>query len=166
MKSGNFYFLSDAYYKDFPDKFLMRNKENINDVAHNRPCFFAFEDKSPGIYWLIPCSSQVDKFKKIYASKTEDGRRCDTIVFGKILGHENVFLIQNMCPVTEKYIMNMYYDSYDHPVNVPESLKKEIISKAHKVLTLQRKGYRLIFPDIISIENELIHQNSDDANNM
>ena len=30
--------------------------------------------------------------------------RCDTIVFGEVLGHEKAFLIQNMCPITEKYM--------------------------------------------------------------
>ena len=44
MNQGQFCFLEDQYYKDFPDDKLMKNKEVINDALHDRPCFFAFPD--------------------------------------------------------------------------------------------------------------------------
>ena len=56
---------------------------------------------------MIPFSSQVSKFKGIYNKKMQKYNRCDTIVFGEVLGHEKAFLIQNMCPITEKYTKNM-----------------------------------------------------------
>jgi hypothetical protein len=34
--------------------------------------------------------------------------------------------------------------------------EKELISKAKKVLALQRKGIKLIFPDVLKIEKELM----------
>lgn len=52
------YFLSNQYYVDFPDDKLMKNKDIIDGVPHNRPCFFAFSDsKHPEIYWIVPISS-------------------------------------------------------------------------------------------------------------
>ena len=46
--------------------YLMKNKETMNGQTHDRPCFYTFQDNSTGIYWMIPFSSQVSKFKKIY----------------------------------------------------------------------------------------------------
>lgn len=33
MKKGNFYFLNDQYFIDFPDSSLMKNKETLNGVV-------------------------------------------------------------------------------------------------------------------------------------
>jgi len=44
MLPAQLYFLSDQYYLDFPDDKLMKNKDVIKGVPHNRPCFFAFHD--------------------------------------------------------------------------------------------------------------------------
>lgn len=111
MDSGCFYFLTDQYYLDFSDENLMQNKEPDHGASHDRPCFYAFRDGKTGLYWMIPVSSQVDKFKPICQRKIQRYGRCDTIVFGQVLGHEKVFLIQNMCPVTPAYIKNQYMDS-------------------------------------------------------
>ena len=103
MQKGHFYYIDDQYFIDFPDKFLMKNKEKIGNQFHDRPCFFSFQDEKTGIYWLIPFSSQIEKYKKIYNDKMKRHGKCDTIVFCKVLGHEKAFLIQNMCPVTNDY---------------------------------------------------------------
>ena len=65
---------------------------------------------------MIPFSSQVSKFKDIYDNKIKKYKRCDTIVFGEVLGHEKAFLIQNMCPITAEYMKNEYFDA---KANVP-----------------------------------------------
>lgn len=159
MKLGHFYYLTDQYFIDFPDPYLMRNKENIEGQAHDRPCFYAFQDKSTGLFWMIPFTSQVSKFRKYYNDKMNKYHRCDTIAFGEILGHEKAFLIQNMCPVSSKYIKNEYIDSNSlHPVRVDGAFEKELIEKASRVLLLQRKGTKLIFPDVLSIEQKLLSQ--------
>lgn len=158
MTNGHFYYLDDQYFIDFPDDKLMKNKESIDGVLHDRPCFYAFKDNTSDIYWMIPFSSKVEKFKKIYKKKIEKYRRCDTIVFGNILGHEKAFLIQNMCPVTTYYIKNEYLDSNTNlPVRIQGNLEKVLIEKAHHVLALQRKGCKLIFPDVIKIESILLN---------
>ena len=81
----------------------MKNKEE----GHGRPCFLAIQDYD-GLYWMIPISSKVEKFKAIYKHKTQNGKRCDTICFANVLGNERAFLIQNMFPITEKYISGEY----------------------------------------------------------
>ncbi len=108
----------------------------------------------------IPFSSQIDKFQKIYDTKINKYGKCDTILFGKVLGHEKAFLIQNMCPVSISYVKNEYIDAiYHKPVRVDGRLEKELEKKARKVLALQRKGIRLIFPNILEIEKQLLINN-------
>jgi hypothetical protein len=106
---------------------------------------------------MIPFSSQVSKFREIYNNKIQKYMRCDTIVFGEVLGHEKAFLIQNMCPIIDKYIKNEYIDANANvPVRVSGLLEKELKDKAAKVLALQRRGSKLIFPDVLEIEKKLI----------
>lgn len=157
MENGHFYYISDEYFEDFPDQHLMKNKETVEGQVHDRPCFYAFRDDKTGLYWMIPFSSQVTKFRRIYAQKMQKYNHCDTIVFGEVMGHEKAFLIQNMCPVTENYIKNEYYDSHAHiPVRINGQLEKELKQKANKILALQRKGIKLIFPDVLEIEQKLL----------
>ncbi|MED3084736.1 type III toxin-antitoxin system CptIN family toxin [Bacillus toyonensis] len=157
MDIGSFYFLTDDYFIDFPDGKLMSNKETIGAASHDRPCFYAMYDQTTSIYWLIPFSSKVAKFKQIYQQKISKYKKCDIIVFGEVMGHEKAFLIQNMCPVIPRYIKNEYMDtSACIPVKVDGALEKELVAKAKKVLALQRKGMRLIFPDVLKIEKELL----------
>lgn len=42
MEIGHFYYIDDQYFKDFPDSYLMQNKEKVNGQLHDRPCFYAF----------------------------------------------------------------------------------------------------------------------------
>lgn len=157
MEKGHFYYITDQYFLDFPDPKLMNNKENIKGQAHDRPCFYAFEDFNTGLYWMIPISSQVEKYRRYYNTKMAKYKRCDTIAFGQVLGHEKAFLIQNMCPITKKYIKNEYIDRISNtPVQVDGIFQRELLEKAKRVLALQRKGVQLIFPDVLSIEKRLL----------
>lgn len=161
MNNGHFYYIKDDYFLDFPDKMLMKNKENLEDELHDRPCFYAFKDDDSEIYWMIPFSSKVDKYQIYYDKKLKKYNKCDTIVFGEVLGHKKAFLVQNMCPITEKYIKNEYIDAASNlPVRINGVLEKELISKAKRVLLLQRNGIKLIFPDVLKIEAKLLETNS------
>ncbi|MDD4048749.1 MAG: hypothetical protein PHI90_08035 [Clostridia bacterium] len=157
MNIGHFYFLTDDYFVDFPDPYLMKNKKAVNGQIHNRPCFYTFQDIKTGLYWMIPFSSKVTKFKAEYQKKMTKYGRCDTIAFGFVLGYEKAFLIQNMCPVTTKYINNEYFDTLANvPVKLDGAFEKELLKKAQKVLQLTRKGSKLIFPDVLKMEQELL----------
>lgn len=157
MNAGHFYYIKDQYFVDFPDDKLMRNKKTVNGKPHDRPCFYAFKDEGTGLYWMIPFSSQVEKFRGYYSSKVARYGKCDTITFGEVLGFEKAFLIQNMCPITEKYIKNEYIDGRTSvPVRIDGRFETTLINKAKKVLALQRKGVKLIFPDVLKIEKELL----------
>lgn len=157
MEAGCFYFLTNEYFDDFKDPNLMNNHEAETDANHDRPCFYAFFDTSTGLYWMIPLSSHVSKYQEVYQKKVSRFGKCDTILFGEILGHTKAFLIQNMCPVIPKYINNEYIDRKTcAPVRVDGRFEAQLVSKAKKVLALQRKGFRLIFPDVLEIEKQLL----------
>ena len=70
-----------------------------------------------------------------------------------------------MCPITPQYMKNEYFDSKANvPVRVNGVLEKELKEKASKVLALQRKGSKLIFPNVLEIEKKLLSkENSDDS---
>lgn len=168
MIKGHFYFISDEFYEKYdPEKKLMRNREEIGGKPHARPCFFAFNDKQhPEIVWLVPISSKVEKYRRIYDSKIDRQLRkgipspkCNTIRFGKVLGKERAFLIQNMFPVTEKYVCSPYIDrNTSNEVTIDPGTEKDIIRNAEDVLKLAFRGIPILFADIQKIYGDLISE--------
>jgi hypothetical protein len=159
MEKGHFYYINDQYFIDFTDSYLMKNKETINGQVHDRPCFYAFEDTNTGLFWMIPFSSQVSKYRNYYNQKVAKYKKCDTITFGYVLGYEKAFLIQNMCPITAAYIKNEYLDKATNtPVRISGDFEQELVTKAKRVLALQRKGIKLVFPNVLSIEAKLLEK--------
>ena len=151
MSKAQLYFLSDQYYVDFPDDKLMKNKDVIDGIPHNRPCFYAFPDmKNPAIYWIIPISSRYDKFKKIADSKVAKYGKCNTIRFGTVLGRNTAFLIQNMCPATEKYL-TAYIDKNNTPIQIDNRIANDVAKNAREVLGMAKRGAKVVFPDIFKI---------------
>ena len=156
---GCFYFIKDTFFDVIEDKELMQNKEN----GSKRPCYFCFRSKENNeIIWFIPVSTKVDKYKKIYFKKLEmqkkRGKKLseDTIVFGYVSNTYSTFLIQNMFPVTEKYIESQYIKN-NVAIRLSNKLQKEIIYKANKVLGLYKHGMKnIIFPDIDKILKQLL----------
>lgn len=133
----------------------MENKENGN----KRPCYFCFNDvEDEEIIWFVPISSKVDKYKVIYENKKKKKRKVYNFVFGKVLGKEKAFLIQNIFPTTAKFIENKYTNK-QRDVEITESLKKEIIETAMNVIKLAKKGINITFYDIIEMKNILLKQN-------
>lgn len=152
VKQKYFYFIKDKFFKELKDINLLTNKENGN----KRPCYYCFkENKEDKIMWFIPVSSKIEKYQEIYINKLKRYKKVDTIVFGKVKGKQNVFLIQNMFPVTEEYIEKQYTNK-NKPVEITYTLQEEIETKANKILSLVRKGYtNLVFTNVLEIEEKI-----------
>lgn len=152
IEEGKFYFIKDEFFYKVGEKLLCLNKREGN----KRPCYYCFRDsKDENIFWFLPISSKVEKYKKIYKDKKEKYGRVDNIVFGYVEGEERAFLIQNMFPTLERYITEKYIKQ-KRDVIVNKELKRELKRKANKILKLVEKGYRnLVFPDIIKIKEIL-----------
>ncbi len=159
LDERSFYFLKEEYFRDFPDKNFSKNHEIIDNKKHGRPYFYVFKDKNnPNIYWFVPVSSKVDKYKALYEKKVKKYGRCDTIHFGKVAGKENAFLIQNICPVTEKYV-DSKYQIKNKSVHISYKLQNTLYNSGNKMLYLTEMGYQnFIFPDVLKIKQELIEQ--------
>lgn len=109
------------------DPFLKGNKQG------NRPHYYCFEDDESGIYWIIPLSSRVSKYKKIIEKKEKTGKKCDILHIAKLDNDkESVFLIQDMFPITEDYIEREYTISGNHMVLSSEHTINDINKKAKK----------------------------------
>ena len=156
---GYFYFIKDEFFQIIDDPELMTNKEK----GHKRPCYYCFKSNMHDkILWFIPVSTKVEKYKKIYdkkiAKQIKLGKKpsIDTIVFGNVSNVYSTFLIQNMFPVTEEYIENLYIKN-NVTIRLSNKLQNEIIQKANKVLTLYNHGMKnIIFPDIDRIIKKLL----------
>lgn len=137
----------------------MTNKTLENEFLNGRPCYFCFRDADEtSIYWMIPISSNIEKYEQSHASKIKKYRKCLTLHFGKINHSERVFLIQNMFPVTAKYIQRKYTDSSSHVICIERVLAAQIYKKAIEVLKLHRNGTNIIFPNVLEIERKLIEE--------
>ena len=159
IDTGYFYFIKDSFFDFIKDSELMKNKENSN----KRPCYYCFKStKYDKIIWFIPVSTKIDKYKKVYENKLHKQIKLgktpsvDTIVFGNVANTYSVFLIQNMFPVTEKYIESQYIKN-KVAIKLSNKLKVEIITKATKVLNLYNHGMKnIIFPDVDNILKQLL----------
>lgn len=152
IENGKFYFIKDEFFDIFKDYKLMLNKENGN----KRPCYFCFRDSEDDkIIWFVPISSKVDKYRAIYNEKKKDKKKVYNFVFGKVLGKERTFLIQNIFPTTEKYIENKYINN-KKDVEISEIIKKEVIHTSNTVIKLAKKGINIPFYDIIEMKNILL----------
>jgi len=146
---GKSYHIKDEFFALARDPKLMANKEGEN----YRPHFFFFADPQvPGLFWAVPQSSRIAKYRAIMQQKIAKHGKCNTIVIGNFGGRDNAFLIQNMFPIIEKYI------DHEHTiagtsVNIHSSLAQSVISNAMQVLSLHKRGFPLIFPDVDRIYN-------------
>ena len=68
MKKTGFYIIKDSFFDDMNEPYLKGNKEG------NRPHYYCFEDSVMGLYWMIPLSSRIDKYKKIVDNKKKSGK--------------------------------------------------------------------------------------------
>lgn len=155
MREKGFYIISDDFFKDFPDPFLKGNKDE------NRPHYYAISDEKTDIYWVIPMSSRVEKYKKIITYRESKGKPCDILHIAKLdNGKKSVFLIQDIFPVSDKYILRKYTINGNHLRITSENLAKIIEKKAKKTLALIKKGVKFsnTQPDVISIEHKLLQE--------
>lgn len=152
MEITGFYIVSDKFFSDFPDPYLKGNKNE------KRPHYYAYKD-STGLFWMIPMSSRVDKYQRIIASRTARNKPCDIFHIAKLDNNKtSVFLIGDMFPITEEYILRKYTINSNHLRVTSEHLANEINRKVKKVLKLIRHGAKFsnTQPDVLKIEQDLL----------
>lgn len=162
MEENKLYFIKDEYFEKYKVSNASLNKDADENGEHNRPCYYAF--KEGNIYWMIPISSQIDKYEYEYQKSIKKYGVCDSISFVYIKGNKNAALIQNMIPVTEKYIDKIYtYFGTNTPIEINEKKKRELNAKARKVVRFARIGKKLTFTPILDFEKRLLEEQGKDA---
>lgn len=147
IRQGYSYHIKDEFFNLVQDKYLMSNKEQGN----YRPHYYAIQDKkNPKLYWMIPISSQAEKYKGIVDKKKKRYGKCNTIVIGLFAGKENAFLIQNAFPVIEKYFDHIH-TIQEQPVTIHKKLDKLLVENLNEVLAMYNRGIKLTFTDIAAI---------------
>ncbi len=148
IQQGYSYHIKDEFFNMVRDKYLMSNKENGN----YRPHFYAIQDKkNQSLYWMIPISSQVEKYKIIIEKKKRKYGKCNTIILGKFAGKENAFLIQNAFPITTKYFDHIHTVE-DKPVTVHNELNRILTGNLREVIALYNRGINLLYTDVAKIK--------------
>lgn len=152
MKKTGFYIIKDKFFEDMQEPYLKGNKSG------NRPHYYCFEDAEGGIFWMIPLSSQIEKYKKIVNKKVKTGKPCDIIHIVKLDDNrESAFLIQDMFPITSEYIEREYTIAGNHLLLTSEHVARTIEKKAKKVLGMLRRGVKFTptQPNIIAMLSKL-----------
>lgn len=148
------YHIKDNFFNLVNDDKLMSNKENGNFRPH---FVFIQDEKIDGIYWAIPQSSKVEKYRKISDKQIRRYGKCETIEIDNFGGKPNAFLIQNMFPIIPKYIDHEHLIS-GKPVPIHSGLVERLKRKATRVLFLHERGVSLVFPDIDRILEMMLNE--------
>lgn len=153
IQTGYAYHVKDIYFNKAKDKCLMQNKEQ----GSYRPILYCVEDKENGILWMVPISSQYDKYEKIRKKILDKGKPCKGIVLGEYDGQRAVYLPQNMFPVTLEYLDHVHTKN-GNPIPVKKELQKVVIKNVKSLLALNAKGLQVTFTDINKLKALMLHE--------
>lgn len=148
-----FYTLKDEFFDDFPDPYLKNNKNQ------KRPFYYCFKDSNE-IFWFIPCTSRVDKYNKMIEAAQKKNKPADKWHKIFLCGKENILLIQDVFPVTEKYINREFLKNNIHQRIASKTEQKIIRQKANKIIALTKYKGKLFSTqaDIMKIKEKLQNQ--------
>lgn len=152
-EKGYVYHIKDEYFEKVKDDKLMQNREN----GTYRPTFYCLRDEKTSLLWMVPLSSRVEKFQEIYNKQIKRYGRCLTIVLGEFDGKKAAFLLQNMFPVTERYLDHIHTRN-NNPVPVKHSIHKTISTNMKKIRQLHAHGKKIVFPDITRLETIMLSE--------
>ena len=157
---GYAYHIKDTYFDIANDESLMQNKEQGN----YRPTLYCIKDEDTGLLWMVPITSQYDKFAAIREKILNKGKLCRGIILGEYDGQKAAFLVQNMFPITEDYIDHIHTKN-GNPVPVKKELQKIIKKNVKALLSLNKRGIKVTFTDISRLktlmQEQLLKKDSD-----
>lgn len=155
IMTGSLYFVSNDFFSKIQDPYLKVNYEKTK-----RPHYFAFRDNKTGLYWLVPCSSKVEKFEHLILKKQKQHKPTDTIKIVKVFNRKTVLLFQDMFPVIIRYIDGQYIKG-GQPVRIADpKLIQELEKNAKKIINLLHRGVRFTptQPDVTKIEKIMLEE--------
>lgn len=154
VKPNHFYHVSDQYFEQYnqhKDPEITQNKDG------RRPYYYAIKVKNQkDLYFLIPLSSQIEKYEKIIENREKRGLPNDTIHIAKVAGSKSAFLLNKMIPVPAKYITSEK-KYYGVPVKlVSNPTIRAIEEKAKRIVLLTNTNAKIPYqPDIKKLLSEI-----------
>ncbi len=100
---GYVYFIKDEFFNLFEpmaDGKLCFNK----GPEHMRPYFCSMKDRGSNLFWMVPMTTQCEKYYSWQLNKFETYGKCITITMTRYAGHNSALLIQNAVPVHPEFI--------------------------------------------------------------
>ncbi|MCL2105902.1 MAG: hypothetical protein FWH26_02390 [Oscillospiraceae bacterium] len=153
LRPGYVYHIKDCYFDAVQDSKLMRNHEN----GALRPTYFCLQDSKSQLLWMIPMSSRTEKYQPYIDRDLNKYNKCLKLVIGKYAQRDSVFLLQNMFPILPKYIDHIHIIQ-KNAVPVDSRLQRLINHNFKELLRLQRRGIRIVFPDIERLERLMLNE--------
>lgn len=84
IKQGYAYHIKDEYFTTAKDEHLMKNKEDDN----YRPTMYCIKENKYDIYWMIPISSQYDKYADIRSEMLRKGKSVRVLCWENMMGRK------------------------------------------------------------------------------
>ena len=159
---GGLYFLSEDFYLRFsslcpyisaPDK---RGEDGSG--RHGRP-HICIGSSHKALLWMVPISSQVEKYEREIAKQTQKYGTCDKVQIVRLSTGTRAALIQNIIPCTPRYIDEQYYN---RQTGAAEEIDKEdlyrVCDSARKLIVLHKCSPKcgFLFTDIFGIAEALL----------
>lgn len=146
MVEFGLYVLTDDYMNNIYPKYYPQNKD-----SGERPFFMIFkDDKKENVYWLIPISSQCEKYKEVFAKYPNAGELVE--LYNKKI---SAVLTQNIIPVKKENIEREFTVNKINYVLKDSHKRKKILKKAKIVKTLLLHGKMKSSVDIKKIYESL-----------
>ena len=150
---GHVYFIKDAFFEFVQDPYLMRNYPTTM-----RPHYYAIKDGRTGLYWMIPCSSKVEKYERIIAKRQRNGRETVSLKITQIAGKKAALLLQDMFPVSASFVEEPYFRGGQAVQIANPNERLEIDRAARRVIRMLRQGtqFTRFQPDALRIEQLML----------
>ena len=153
IKPGYVYHIKDSYFETAQDDKLMRNREG----GSYRPTYYCLQDDKTGLYWVVPMSKRIDKYRAVIEKDTARYGKCLKILIALYGDGPSAFLFQNMFPILPKYIDHVHTVA-NIPMAVNPVVQEEITKRFKEVRRLYTRGVKMVFPDIESLERLMLEE--------
>ncbi|MCL2189502.1 MAG: hypothetical protein FWB87_12155 [Defluviitaleaceae bacterium] len=153
IKPGYVYHIKDSYFEVAQDNKLMQNREG----GAFRPTYYCLKDEKTGILWVVPMSRRVEKYETFMQKDIDRYGKCIKIILGEYADVKAAFLLQNMFPILPKYVDHVHKVN-QNPVPVDTRLQAIIDRNFRELLSLQRRGIKIVFPDIMRLEKLMMNE--------
>ena len=134
IKKNGFYLIKKEFFDKINDPYI--------PTKENRPVFFCIQDKKNSeLWWVIPMTSQLDKANKFIRKYGEE--KCYKFEINTTMD-KSVFNIQDLFPITSKYIDREFKIDGVHYVIKDKNLIKKVEKKASKVISMAMVGEKML----------------------